>query len=381
MPSKPKILVISFSPIHRDARVLRELSAIAQHGHVTSIGYGTTPDFVDEHLEIPESAASLPQTPLGVLKLATRRLNSAELAAPANQHALKLLGDRKFDIIVANDARAIPLAFAIKGNAKVWADLHEWAPEERTHVLSWRLLVAPLMDHICKKYLPKCDATTTVGKQIADLYEDRYNVLPELVRNTAAYQDLEPTPLPEGDQIRLVHSGAAVFGRELETTISAVLEADNRFTLDLYLVQGNDGGAYLGKLKKLAEGSDRITFHDPVPSKDLPKTLNQYDVGVYWIPPVNTNARLALPNKLFDYIQGRVAIAVGPTVEMRRIVDSYDMGIVSETFTKDDIVRTLNRIDREKVQGWKQNTQAAAEELSFENEAKTISNIIVRLSQ
>ena len=48
--------------------------------------------------------------------------------------------------------------------------MHEWAPEERTHVTSWRLLVAPLMDHICRTYLPRCDAVTTIGPSIADLY-------------------------------------------------------------------------------------------------------------------------------------------------------------------------------------------------------------------
>lgn len=380
MSNGARILVISFSPIHRDSRVLRELSALSQHGTVTTVGYGRMPPYVDEHLEIPESASSLPQTVPGVIKLALRRLESAELAAPATKFALDLIGDRTFDIIVANDARALPLAFAVNRGAPVWADLHEWAPEERTHVMVWKLLVAPLMDHICKKYLPRTSASTTVGNRISQLYEERYGMRPRLLRNAAPFHDLEPTPLPSDGTIRLVHSGAAVFGRDLETTISAVVRADDRFTLDLFLVPANDGGAYLSKLKEIAQDSPRITFHDPVPPNELPETLNAYDVGVFWIPPFNTNARLTLPNKLFDYIQARVAIAVGPSVEMAEIVEQYNIGTVSRDFSEDALVKSLNGITAAKVAEWKQATDLAAQDLSFENESRTISDIISELA-
>ena len=155
MSRRPRILVISFSPIHRDARVLREISALAEIGEVTSAGYGTRPPHVVDHLRIPDGAPSLPQTPAGVAGLALRRLRACELAAPAARETIRLVGGREFDVVVANDARAIPTAFAVARGAPVWADMHEWAPEERTHVMSWRLLVAPLMDHICREYLPR----------------------------------------------------------------------------------------------------------------------------------------------------------------------------------------------------------------------------------
>lgn len=380
MSNGPRILVISFSPIHRDSRVLRQLSALAKHGALTTVGYGRKPPYVDEHLEIPESASSLPQTLPGVIKLALRRLESAELAAPATKIALDLIGNRGFDIVVANDARALPLAFAVNRGAPVWADLHEWAPEERTHVRVWKLLVAPLMDHICRKYLPRTSASTTVGNRIALLYEERYGIRPRLLRNAAPFHDLEPSPLPTDGTIRLVHSGAAVYGRDLETTISAVIKADDRFTLDLFLVPANDGGAYLVKLKEAAHGSPRITFHDPVPPDQLPETLQKYDVGVFWIPPFNTNARLTLPNKLFDYIQARVAVAVGPSVEMSDIVEHYKLGTVSEDFTEESLVRSLNRMTAETVSVWKQGAAKAARDLSFENESRTISEIIRELA-
>lgn len=379
MLARPKVLVISFSPIYRDSRVLREIKAVSQHADVVTVGYGKKPDFVTEHIQVQDNAPSLPQTPLGVAKLALRRLRSAELAAPASQDALKKIGSRTFDLIIANDARALPLAFAVNRGAPVWADMHEWAPEERTHVLSWRLLVAPLMDHLCATYLPKCGAVTTVGASIADLYASRYGVRPQLVRNAAPYADLTPSPLDPSGTIRLVHSGGAVPGRNLEAMIDAVIDAGERFTLDLYLVPANDGGAYHKQLVDHAARSPRITIHPPVAPGELPQTLNSYDVGIFWIPPFNTNARLTLPNKLFDFVQARLGVAVGPTIEMVQVIEEYGLGVVSDDFSHESMVATLQAMTPDAITSWKNASHKAAHELSFENEEKTISSIVTGL--
>lgn len=377
--SEKQILVISFSNIAKDARVLRELSAIQPFGHVTSIGYGSKPEFVDEHLQIDDQYPSLPQTPLGVFKLAFHLHKAAELAAPGNKEAIRLLGDRTFDAVVANDARALPLAFHVARGKPVWADMHEWAPAERTHVTSWRLLVAPLMTHICKKYLPKCQAVSTVGQEIVKLYDKNFGVQPTLVRNAAPFADITPSQNPSDGPIRLVHSGGAVAGRNIENMIAAVKEAGERFTLDLYLVPGNDKGKYLAQLKEQAKDCPRIKFNHPVEPAELPATLNQYDVGIYWIPPYSINAELALPNKIFDFIQARLAIAVGPTKEMANIVQEFQVGVVSSGFSNKNIVETLRSLERDQIIRFKQNTNAAAQTLCFENEAKNIGQIMKSL--
>ena len=375
----PRILVISFSNIASDARVLREISAVAKHGHVTTVGYGIKPSGAEEHLQISDDALSLPKTVPGIAKLALRRLDSVELDAPGVQEAIKLIDDRTFDLVVANDARALPLAFAVRGDAPVWADMHEWAPEERTHIRAWRWFVAPLMDHVCKKYLPQAGAVSTVGAEIAKLYNERYGVTPRLVRNAAPFADLTPSSMSDNGTIRLVHSGGATFGRNIEAMIEAVKAAGDHITLDLYLVPANDGGAYLATLKDVAGDNPRISFHDPVKPHELPATLNPYDVGIFWIPPFNTNARLTLPNKIFDFVQGRLGVTVGPTIEMARVIDEYKFGLVTSDFEQATIVEAIQSLTPDQVVAWKQAAHAAAHELSFENEAKTIDEIVTSL--
>lgn len=372
---RPRLLVISLSSIHRDARVLRQLSVVREFGDVTTIGYGPAPEGV-EHIQVPDGLASLPQNLPGVAKLALKRLRSAELAAPAVCWALTALEGRTFDAVVANEARVLPLADRVAQGAPVWVDLHEWAPEERTQVLSWRLLVAPLMDHMCREYLPRVAASTTVGDSIADLYEQRYGVRPDLMRNATPLQQLTPSP-PAGDgRIRLVHSGGAVPGRSLETMIDAVTALPERYTLDLYLVTAGDGGKYLRSLQERAGSEPRVTFHDAVSPSALPEVLNAYDLGVYWLRPTNRNGELALPNKFFDFVQARLALAIGPSVEMASLVDRFGMGVVSEGFDVEDAVMSLRSLTPEMIAEFKQATGRAAPELSFERDAEVAREIL-----
>lgn len=378
MTSRPRALVISFSDIGADARVLRQLSVVTQHAHVTTIGYGAPPAGADDHLRLPDDASSLPQTVLGVAKLAARQWRTAELAAPATQAALRLGTDRRFDVVVANDARALPAAFALAKGAPVWADLHEWAPEERSHVRVWKLLVAPFMDHLCRTYLPRTAATTTVAGSIAELYERDYGVRPQVMRNAAPFADLSPTPV-DGETIRIAHSGGAVPGRQLETMIDTVQALGAGYSLDLYLVPAKDGGKYLAELRERAEGHPGITFHDPVAPEALPGTLNAYDIGAFWIPPFNTNARYTLPNKLFDFVQARLAIAVGPTLEMQRVVEAHQLGVVSSRFDLDSVVESVRSMTREDIAGYKEASHEAARTLSFEADGAVASGILDRL--
>lgn len=364
-----RILCISLSPIRRDARVLRQISILRELGDVVTVGYDDAPDGVVEHIRIPDDRLSLPQTLGGVIRLGLRRFGAVELAAPGVSYALSKLRGREFDLVVANDARVLALAFAVAGDAPVWADMHEWAPEERTHVLSWRLLVAPFMVYLCRTYLPHAAAVTTVGPEIAKLYQRDFGINPQVMRNAAPFADLSPTE-PRAGQIRLVHSGGAVHGRSLETMIDAMKLLDDRFSLDLYLVPAADGGRYLRSLRDRAAGDARVTFHDPVPPASLPATLNAYDVGVFWIPPVHTNARLTLPNKLFDYVQARLALAIGPTVEMERVLHEHRLGVVSGAFDAESCAQSLRSLTQERIMSFKQASDASARRLSFEHEAE-----------
>jgi glycosyltransferase involved in cell wall biosynthesis len=265
----------------------------------------------------------------------------------------------------------------VASGAPVWADMHEWAAEEFAHVTAWRILIAPLMEHLCRTYLPRCAAVTTVCEPLAARYHEHYGTPTEVVRNAGSWRDLRPSPLSEG-RVRLVHSGGAIRGRNLEMLIQAATEVRHT-TLDLYLVPAEDGGRYLRELKAIAAHSGRVRFHDPVPPDQLPATLNQYDVGAFCMPPININAEYALPNKFFDFVQARLCHAVGPAPEMARLVRHYHLGVVSEDFGKESFVDALRTLDAAAVGAGKNASHAHALELSSEHDENVVKSIVSRL--
>ncbi|MBO1900580.1 hypothetical protein J4H92_01290 [Leucobacter weissii] len=399
---------MSLTPLRRDARVLRQIALLASLGEVTTIGFGETPEGAAHHLRVPDGLATLPQTPAGVARLALRAHRSAECSSPAARWVLRqrvprdglraegLEADGRgagarpdgepwvgehWDLVVANDARVLDLAFRLAGDAPVWADLHEWAPEERTHIRSWRLLVAPFMVHLCARYLPRAPLVTTVSEGIVELYRERFGVDARLMTNAGPFRGIAvgpapgnggPAPRVEDSPVRCVHSGAAIHGRGLERMIAAFLRLPERFTLDLFLVPGGDGGAHLRELRSLAAGSPRIAFRDPVAPAELPDALAAYDLGVFWIPPTHTNARLTLPNKFFDYVQARLGLAIGPSEEMVRVLERYGLGVVSDSFEVEDLVASLRDVTAAQLDGWKRAADRAAEPLGFEAQAAPI---------
>ena len=369
-----RILCISFSPIETDARVLRQLRVLAEFGEVTTLGYGGTPAGATHHLAVASDAKSLPETPGGVARLALRRHRAVELTAPAERAALGLLeGVEPFDIVVANDARALPLAFAVAGDARIWVDLHEWAPQENTTSLPWRVLVAPYMDALCRRYLARTDAITTVNASIAKLYVEHYGVSPGVVRNAIPRQDLSPSPVAD-DAIRLVHSGVAVPERNIEALIATVEALDTRFTLDLYLMGDDDG--YLGRLKTVAARVPRVTVHPPVAPAELPSTLNAYDLGVYLLPIRSLNHQLMLPNKFFDFVQARLGLLISPATETSALIAEHDLGPRLADHSVDGLVAALGSLSADDVRRYKANADAAAGALSSDTDIETMRGIL-----
>jgi glycosyltransferase involved in cell wall biosynthesis len=377
-PVQPiRILCVSFSPIYADSRVLRQLEVLRQHGEVTTVGYGPAPEGVKRHIEVPEGASSLPETPLGVAKLALHLHNAVELCAPGEKAVKRdTVESGPYDLVVANDARALPLAFAAAGKAPVLADMHEWSPEERATVLVWRLLVGPYMLHLCKKYLPRAAAVTSVSAGLAGLYTDRFGVATEVVRNAADLRNLKPTPV-DPNVIRLVHSGTADAERNIVELIEAVDQLGDRFSLDLYLLEVP--GGHLDVIRKMAASALRVTVHDPVPPETLPTVLNQYDLGVFLYPLKTLSHLYHLPNKFFDYVQARLGLVFSHAPEIDAHIGEYGLGLITADTTADALVEALRDLTAEDVMRFKQAADRSARPLSSEPDRATQSALVARL--
>lgn len=145
---------------------------------------------------------------------------------------------------------------------------------------------------------------------------------------------------------------------------------DERFTLDFVLVENWPG--YREKLMRRARRNTRIRFPQPQPMRMLVRMANDYDIGLFLLPPVSVHRRYALPNKLFEFIQGRLAVAVGPSPEMARVVRQYGCGIVADDFAPETLAAAINALDDSAIAAYKRASHVAADELCAENNEKLV---------
>jgi glycosyltransferase involved in cell wall biosynthesis len=377
---KKKILIITLSDLRYDARVRRQVEALEDQYSLTLAGFNGTPsgNF---------NLISLEPTPLTLLR---KSIASAFLLARSYTIAHRILHNylpilkqktagQKFDLIIANDVEALPLAFGLDDDAKVLFDAHEYAPRHFEDKRMWRIFFKGFNVWLCKKYIPRTAAMTTVGNKLAQEYKKHFHIDPVVIVNANNYFEAEPSPMQPG-QIRLVHVGIANPSRRLELMIELMDLIDDRFTLDLYLLIPGFASAktknYIQNLKDRAAHNDRIKIHPPVESKAVVQTMNKYDVGVFLLPPINFNYQNALPNKLFDFIQGRLAIAIGPTPEMAEITRIYKNGVVSKEFTPQSLASELNSLSAEEIFQMKKNSAVAALEFNAENSKAKLLKLI-----
>jgi len=107
--------------------------------------------------------------------------------------------------------------------------------------------------------------------------------------------------------------------------------------------------------------------------------VNQYDVGIYLLPPVNFNPEHALPNKFFEFIQARLAVAIGPSTEMARIVEEHSLKVIADSFRPEALANALEQLTDESIRGYKLAADRAALELNYEAAGRVLLHEIERL--
>lgn len=364
---RPRVLILSFEDISVDPRVMKQVRLLAPQYEVTTCGPGPQPHPDVVHVEL-DTETVRPRGRVGhLLDDVAREIEwfawtyrRGELV----QQVKERLHGRTFDAAIANDAGTVGVANSIVGARRVHADLHEFfpglpapdSPSGRRQVRYWSWLT--------RAHAAKARSSTTVGAEIAKRYRE-FGLTPRVVTNATPHQILDVTPTSR--PVRIVHSGNPFRDRGLAETMRAVASAKADVTIDLYLT--HNGTADRAYLMELAESlGSRVTIHEPVPQVQLVETLSKYDVGIFVLPMTSENYALALPNKFFDFVQARLALVVGPSIEMARIVRERSLGIVTETFDRTAIESALESLTPEMVDEFKAASAAAADDLSAETQ-------------
>ena len=167
--------------------------------------------------------------------------------------------------------------------------------------------------------------------------------------------------------------------RGTEEMLAAMKYIDN----GLFVIIG--GGDVLTSLKQQAGDmnlEEKVMFIPKMPFSELYQYSVHADIAITLDKDTNINYRYSLPNKLFDYIQARVPVLASDLVEIKKVIDKYNIGKVIDTHDPEEIAAAVNEMlnNKEQYEIWKENLNFAAEELCWENEEQKLTQIYTDLA-
>lgn len=283
-----------------------------------------------------------------------------------------ILLSENYDFIFVEDLYLLPFAFKIKKQSSIFFDAREYYPEEFRSPF-FNFFKKNEILRICNEYFKKCENLLTVSNGLSKLYLENFRLNFYVIRSVPYYVNgfVQKNEVP---LIKLVHHGNANRDRKIENLIKIVNQLDNRYILDLYLVGDKK---YINDLKELILSGSKIRILDPVPYNLIIPMLSKYDIGFYYLEPNGLNTTFNLPNKIFEFIQARLAVFIGPSPDMAEIVTEFKCGFIADTFEIKDSINLLNNLTSDEINLAKTYSDAAAKILCYENEIRKLDKVLL----
>jgi glycosyltransferase involved in cell wall biosynthesis len=282
----------------------------------------------------------------------------------------------KADVLVANDLDTLLpnyLVSVLKRIPLVY-DTHELfceVPELQRKPLKKRIWKG-----LERRIFPKLSHIFTVNDSIAGIYSREYGVPVKVVRNVprfafsavdmpfASRREFE---LPEDKKIILLQGAGINMDRGAEEAVLAMEYVDGALLL---IIGDGDVIPLLRKLAARPELAEKVRFVPKLPFAELKRYTQLADIGLTLDKDTNINYRYSLPNKLFDYIQAEVPVMASNLIEVRRIVEEFEIGCIVPDHNPHTIGKMLSSClgNDTQMKIWKENTKLAGRRFCWENE-------------
>ena len=244
------------------------------------------------------------------------------------------------DIFLSNDTDTLPanyLASRIRRKKLVF-DSHEMFPEVPEIV--GRNMVKKVWTRIENLFFPKLKNCYTVCQSIADVYNQRYGINMQVIRNISIYKPAENQEkrLHVPDKKILLYQGAVNVGRGIEWTIDAMPYIDNA----IFYVAGD--GDILQQLQSyVAEKqlNDKVIFLGRIPFEELHAYTVSADLGISLLENKGLNYYYSLPNRIFDFMHAQVPIIATDFPEIHKVVAGSGTGVLIDNHAPEPLAHAI----------------------------------------
>lgn len=396
--SLPHSVVICDSFVEKEPRVIKEIQALKDAGIIPVIisyskGY---PGAVCYDLSEIDNDSKHLSYPLVIRKATSlyKRLSSPIINVLRSQTYFKdkLRARRIFKAIdrnveykhvIAHHMPNLPTSSYLADmlNTRLIFNAHEFYPEQFTGTKGWDERKQRLIK-IGNDFLHKCDKIFNVCEGIQNRYEKDFNLkkgIQVLVTNATPYKELKPSTVC--NKIRLIHHGVANGNRRLDLMISVIDLVDkDRFEFYFMLVPNQYHIQYYDYMKEEIDKRKNCFLLSPVSTEEISNRINEFDIGFYMYDnSYNFNMQHYLPNKLYEFIQARLGVVIGPYVEMKKVVEEYKIGYVANENTVEVLAEVINGLTIDDVVRIKANADIAAPILAGENEIAKMTQVFKEL--
>jgi glycosyltransferase involved in cell wall biosynthesis len=291
---------------------------------------------------------------------------------------------KKVDFVFANDLDTLPAAYLTSKLKRkpILYDSHELFTEvpELVH----RPKVQKCWLSIEKMLVPRLSEMITVNRSIAAIFKDRYKIpvgvvrnVPQRIQNLTA-MDKKELGLDQNEFMLIIQGSGLNVQRGIEEAVLAMEKLPNAV---LFLVGDGDVLPALKKLVQDKQLQQKVRFVGRLPYAELMRYTAAADLGLALDKPLSLNYQLALPNKIFDYIQANTPILSSALIEIKQLLNAYDCGQVIDEVTPTQIANAVQSLmaDKERMTQLKENCKIAAEIEHWDTDKQVLSEVVLRI--
>jgi len=276
---------------------------------------------------------------------------------------------KRFNALCSIDLDTVLVGIALKKvkKFKLYYDAHELFP----HVPE--VISRPSIQKIWLKIegaaFKYCDEIYTVGAEIANYLEQRYQRKVGVVRNMPLLNETWPPVEVVCSEPYILYQGAVNHGRGLERLFRIL----KNLPYHLVIIGVGD---ILEKLKAMAQTlkiEDRVHFLGWVPPNLLPAYSRQAFVGYNVSEAEGLSYYLSLNNKFFDFVEAELPSVINDFPEYNGLIQQYKVGLLTD-INDEDITKQLNSLYNNELlyESIKQQCREARKSWNWDLESKKL---------
>ncbi len=294
---------------------------------------------------------------LNIIKI---KMNNLKIFCSSEINAIKSINLKKYDYIYIFDLKVLyAVSFFINKKKIIW-DAREYYPLHYTQIFLWSFFYKGIIEKLIMLSKDKILIGTTVSYGLRKKYYENFKMKLKVKFSVPKFAKLKPRSVSK--KILIIHHGICSRTRKIENFFELGKKLGIKYNLFLMLKIVNKQYYYF--LKKKYSSVKNVQFIPPVKMRQIPKKINKYDIGLILGVPESVNHLYSMPNKLFEYMQGRLCIISNPLIDIKKFIIQNKVGYTSKLFNTDNVASLIKSLKANDIYKAKINSHYQAKQFN-----------------